>query len=113
MNVYTKSLKTLFGTDSIEQVGSKSMAVLNGNLLISYETIIGVKLGSKWFVTGKKYSPTTSKHSTQFCNGKECERVGEEVFRDMLSAALVFKNDATSIDEGKLQNFVNSMSVSE
>ena len=88
MNAYTKSLKTLFGTNNIEQVGSK------------------------WFVTSKKYSPTTSKHSTQFCNGKECERVGEEVFRDMLSAALFFKNGAASIDEGKLQNFVNSMSVS-
>lgn len=88
MNAYTKSLKNMFGTGNIEQVGSK------------------------WFVTSKKYSPTTSKHSTQFCNGKECERVGEEVFRDMLSAALFFKNGAASIDEGKLQNFVNSMSVS-
>lgn len=77
---------------NVNQVGAKSMAVVefhNYNLLVSYRTIIGVQIqpNLNWLITTKKYSPTTSKQTSQFINSTRysVERVTEAELQDKLT----------------------------
>lgn len=57
------------------------------SLLVSYRTIVGIysTAYSEWKLTSKKYSATTSKQLTQFCNSHNAVRVTEEEFNELLT----------------------------
>ena len=66
---------------SIQQIGKKQLFIVDGNKLVSYSTIIGYKHNGTWYITTKKFSPTTSKQTTQFINNYTncpCVRVSPE-----------------------------------
>lgn len=47
----------------------------NMKVLCSYNTIVGLVLGSKAFTTTTKYSATTSKQLTQYCREQNLARI--------------------------------------
>lgn len=74
--------KDLFKTDSVEQIGSKQLFIVNGTALVSYTTIVGKLMEDTWYLSTEKYSVTTTKQCTQFANeqlrkGFKVERVAE------------------------------------
>ena len=85
MNKFEKRVSNYFGGAEVSQFGSKQLFIVSGNLLVSYLTIIGLKVGDKWQVTTQKYSTTTSKQTTQFCNRRpSSERIPEERLQELL-----------------------------
>lgn len=67
MSIVTKSdIKTLFKTNNVKQYGNRNLFLVDGNKLVSYETLIARLIhspgGSYWLVTDQTYSATTSKH---------------------------------------------------
>lgn len=99
-NVTRKDIANQFGVtmDMVEQVGSKQLFIvkvqnsvdkwsyrsINDTILVSYHTIIGVQRDGLWYITDKRYSVTTSKQTTQFCNGRIVKRVDESELQSML-----------------------------
>jgi len=84
MNKFEKKVSNAFGGAEVSQFDSKQLFIVSGDLLVSYLTIIGLKVGDKWQVTTQKYSPTTSKQTTQFCNRRPSERIPEERLQELL-----------------------------
>ena len=63
-------IKKLYPNDKVTQVRSIQLFVVHkGNpLLVSYRTVIGVRIGDTWYITTKKYSVSTSRQITEFRN---------------------------------------------
>jgi hypothetical protein len=76
----------------VYQVGSRQMFMVDtsylGRLLVSYRTTIGVFYNGVWYVTKEKFSATTSKQTTMFCNSTsfKVERVDAPTFQDLLDS---------------------------
>lgn len=60
----------------------KNVNVLNVDgkkeILFSYQTPVAVFVSGCYLVTSKKWSRTTSKHITQWLDGRESQRVSQE-----------------------------------
>jgi hypothetical protein len=94
MSVNTKDIQLAYNVapNMVKQIASKQLFIVDtsylGRLLVSYRTTIGVFHNSIWFITNEKFSPTTSKQTTQFINSTrfEVKRVDKETFDDLLRA---------------------------
>lgn len=84
MNKFEQRVSNYFGGAEVSQIDRKRLFIVSGDLLVSYLTIIGLKVGDKWRVSTQKYSPTTSKQTTQFCNRRPSERIPEERLQELL-----------------------------
>jgi hypothetical protein len=101
-----KDIALQFGLplEAIEQVGSQQLFKVDCSsypnsfdsysgkyysvsLLVSYRTIVGIysPAYSEWKVTSKKYSVTTTRQLSQFCNSHNAVRVTEEEFNELLA----------------------------
>jgi hypothetical protein len=76
MSVTKKQVANRFNVNvnDVVQKGSKQLFVVHNyrnahTILVSYTTIIGLYKKSIWHITKEKFSRTTSKQATQFCNG--------------------------------------------
>ena len=63
-------IKKLYPNDRVTQVESMQLFIVHKDnpLLISYRTVIGVRIGDTWYITTTKYSLTTSRQITAFYN---------------------------------------------
>jgi hypothetical protein len=94
MNVKIKDIQLAYNVapNMVKQVSSKQLFIVDtsylGRLLVSYKTTIGLFHNGVWYITTKKFSPTTSKQTTQFINSTSfpVERVSIEIFDDLLMA---------------------------
>jgi hypothetical protein len=94
MTIKSKDIQLAYNVASnmVRQVSSKQLFIVDtsylGRLLVSYKTTIGVFHNGIWFITNEKFSPTTSKQTTQFINSTtfEVKRVDKETFDDLLMA---------------------------
>ena len=85
MNKIEKKVSDVFRGAEVSQIDGKQLFIVSGDLLVSYLTIIGLKVGDKWLVTTKKYSITTSRQTTQFCNRQaSSERIPQERLQELL-----------------------------
>lgn len=67
MPVTIKDIKYFFNSDSVEQVKSMQLFIVNNNILVSYRTIIGMMDTNEcWHITNRKYSSSTSRQTTVF-----------------------------------------------
>jgi hypothetical protein len=94
MTVKVKDIESSYNVPAnmVRQVNSKQLFIVDtsylGRLLVSYKTTIGLFHNGVWYITNKKFSPTTSKQTTQFINSTSfpVERVSIEIFDDLLMA---------------------------
>jgi hypothetical protein len=94
MTIKSKDIQLAYNVASnmVRQVKSKQLFIVDtsylGRLLVSYRTTIGLFHNGVWYITNKKFSPTTSKQTTQFINSTSfpVERVSIEIFDDLLMA---------------------------
>jgi hypothetical protein len=94
MSVNTKDIQLAYNVapNMVKQIASKQLFIVDtsylGRLLVSYKTTIGVFHNGIWFITNEKFSPTTSKQTSQFINSTsfEVQRVDNETFDDLLMA---------------------------
>jgi hypothetical protein len=94
MTVTIKDIQLAYNVapNMIKQIDSKQLFIVDtsylGRLLVSYKTTIGIFHNSVWFITTQKFSPTTSKQTSQFINSTsfEVKRVDNETFDDLLMA---------------------------
>ena len=94
MSVFKKDIQLAYNVapNMVKQIASKQLFNVDtsylGRLLVSYRTTIGVFHNGVWFITKEKFSPTTSKQTSQFINSTsfEVKRVDKETFDDLLMA---------------------------
>ena len=84
MNKFEKRVSNYFGGAEVSQIDSKQLFIVNGDMLVSYWVVIGLKVGGKWQVSTRKYSLTTSKHVIQSCERLSAERIPEYRLRELL-----------------------------
>jgi len=70
---YVKELQNMLPyTLNIEQIGAKQMAIVTHSdltiALYSYRTRVGRQRGDTWYLTTKKYSPTTTRQLRHFAH---------------------------------------------
>jgi hypothetical protein len=86
-----KDIALQFGLplEAVEQIGSQQLFKVDCtvSLLVSYRTIVGIyhTADSEWKLTSKKYSVTTTRQLSQFCNSHNAVRVTEEEFNELLA----------------------------
>jgi hypothetical protein len=93
MSVTLKDIKTIYPNAlAIKQHGRKQLFTvlrpgLLPSLLISYRTVVGVLPNNAycWFITEKKYSPTTSKQITWFMREHNSQLVPIDLFTKELT----------------------------
>lgn len=84
--ITVKDVKYKFNTQNVSQVCSMQLFVVNGNLLVSYKTIIGVlDKNDCWHISNKKYSSTTSKQTTIFKRNNYHVIVDDTIVDDMIT----------------------------
>lgn len=94
MKVTKKDIQLAYNVapNMVKQLGSKQMFIVDtsylGRLLVSYKTTIGVFHNGVWVITSEKFSPTTSKQTSQFIKSTSFEvvKVSAESFNDLLRA---------------------------
>jgi hypothetical protein len=94
MKVTKKDIQLAYNVapNMVKQIDSKQMFIVDtsylGRLLVSYKTTIGLFHNGVWVITSEKFSPTTSKQTSQFINSTsfEVKRVSPETFDDLLMA---------------------------
>jgi hypothetical protein len=92
MTIKVKDIQLAYNVPAnmVKQVRTKQLFIVDtsylGRLLVSYKTTIGIFHNSVWFITSEKFSPTTSKQTSQFINSTrfEVRRVDSETFDDLL-----------------------------
>ncbi len=82
--VTVKDIKQLFTTTNVRQFDSKQLFIVDGQLLVSYKTVIGWYnyKTQQWHVTNKYYSRTTSGHISYFMK-KNSPVIREEIIEDI------------------------------
>ena len=75
MSVTKQDIARHYGIElsDVKQINSKQLFIAdidNGTVLISYYTIVGKRIAGIWYLTGQKYSVTTSRQLTQFASGR-------------------------------------------
>lgn len=94
MSVTKKDIQLAYNVapNMVKQIDSKQLFIVDtsylGRLLVSYKTTIGIFHNAIWYITSEKFSPTTSKQTTQFINSTsfEVKRVDKETFGELLMA---------------------------
>lgn len=95
MKVTKQQISLCYNTsiDNIKQIDSKQLFIVDtsylGRLLVSYKTTIGIYFDGVWVITLEKFSPATSKQTTQFINANshlKFKRVSPETFDNFMLA---------------------------
>lgn len=94
MTVKIKDIQLAYNVPAnmVKQVKSRQLFIVDtsylGRLLVSYKTTIGIFHNSIWYITTEKFSPTTSKQTSQFINATpfEVTRLDSASFQDLLDA---------------------------
>jgi hypothetical protein len=86
MPVTIKDIKSIFNTNTVDQVKSMQLFIVNNNILVSYRTIIGMLDNNDcWHITNKKYSSSTSRQTSRFKRHNYHVIVDDIVVQDMQS----------------------------
>ena len=88
MSITIKDICNQFGVSEhrIEQIEHKQLFIVamdNGKLLVSYQTVIGKLLNGKWHITSEKFSSATSRQITQFIKSCHNEIIRVESLEDI------------------------------
>lgn len=70
MKITKKTITTAFTVDNVEQIGSKQLfraynTYYGTGVYYSYRTIIAIKYNGQWWITGDRYSSTTTRHKNE------------------------------------------------
>ena len=71
----------------LERLGtSKSLLTLSSGseIFYSYNTPVACKVSGEFYKTNEYYSRTTSKHITQYLNGREAEAVPQSMINQLV-----------------------------
>lgn len=87
------------------QIGNKQAYIINGNIGVSYNTPICIKIGGVLFITENSYSNTTAHHKTDFKRilGGEVVEVQHTVLIDLINNDI---NAAEILQENKTKQYL-------